>query len=119
MDSGFQLLDSKSFSEELGFRIPIVSGIPDSYSCIPDSKAKDSEFYMQKFPGSRNPDSLTWGERRNMDKYYLFTFVESIEHRLVEKGSRPNKIKWSRPQHQFQFSNTDNFLSKLSKLLVN
>ena len=35
-DTGFQYL-----SVELRFRIPIVSGIPDSLSCIPDSKAKD------------------------------------------------------------------------------
>ena len=42
VDSGFQLLDSRSFPVELGFRIPIVSGIPDSYSCIPDSKPQDS-----------------------------------------------------------------------------
>ena len=26
MDSGFQVLDSRSFSVDLGFRIPIVSG---------------------------------------------------------------------------------------------
>ena len=44
VDSGIQLLDSRSFSGELGFRIPIVSGIPDSYRCIPDSKAQDSGF---------------------------------------------------------------------------
>ena len=43
MDYGFQLLDSKSFSVELGFRIPIVCGIPDS-------KAQDSGFHKQKFP---------------------------------------------------------------------
>ena len=59
VDSGFQLLDSRSFPVELGFRIPIVSGIPDSYSCIPDSKPQDSGFHWQKFPGFRNPDSLT------------------------------------------------------------
>ena len=41
MNTGFQLLDSKSFSVELGFRIPIVSGILDSYSCIPDSTSKN------------------------------------------------------------------------------
>ena len=28
--SGFQLLDSRTLSVELGFRIPISSGIPDS-----------------------------------------------------------------------------------------
>ena len=54
-----------------GFRIPIISGIPDSWSCILDSKAQDSTFYKlkfpgfwlhkQKFPGIRNPDShYTW-----------------------------------------------------------
>ena len=56
MDSGFQVLDSKSFSVDLGFRIPIVSGIPDSYSCIPDSKAQDSGFNKKKI--SNIPDSI-------------------------------------------------------------
>ena len=102
MDSGFQLLDSKSFSEELGFRIPIVSGIPDSYSCIPDSKAKDSEFYMQKFPGSRNPDSLTWGERRNMDRYYLFTFVEVLSIVWLKKARA--RITLNGADHNISFS---------------
>ena len=57
VDSGFQLLDSRSFSVELGFRIRIVSGIPDSYSCIPDSKAQDSGFHKQKFPRFRIPNA--------------------------------------------------------------
>ena len=38
---------SDSFSEELGFRIPIDSGIADSLSCIPDSKAKYSGFHSK------------------------------------------------------------------------
>ena len=62
MDSGFQVQNYRSFSVELGFQIPIVSGITDSYSCALDSKAQDSRFHMQKFPGFRNPDSLTWRE---------------------------------------------------------
>ena len=72
VDCEFQLLDSRSYTAELGFRIPIVRGIPDSDSCIPDSKARipDStsknfprfRILMQKFSGFRNPDSLTWGE---------------------------------------------------------
>ena len=53
VDSGFQLLDSRYFSVELGFRIRIVRGIPDSYTCIPDSKAQDSRFHKQKFPRFR------------------------------------------------------------------
>ena len=46
--AGFQ-----SLSVERGFWTPIVDGIPVSLSCIPDSKAQDSEFYRQKSPGSR------------------------------------------------------------------
>ena len=34
---------------ELGFWIPILSGIPDFLSYILDSKAQDSEFYKQNF----------------------------------------------------------------------
>ena len=37
--AGFQYL-----SVELGFWIPIVSGILESLSCIPDSKTQDSRF---------------------------------------------------------------------------
>ena len=39
-----------SLSVKLGFWIPIVSGIPDSLSCIPDSKDQDFGFHKQKFP---------------------------------------------------------------------
>ena len=52
---------------ELGFRIPIVSGIPDSLSCIPDSKAQDSGFHKPRFPGIRNQDSITWGDSRSRE----------------------------------------------------
>ena len=59
---------------EDGFRIPLVSEIPDSLSFSPVSKALDSGFHsknfldsglhQQKLPGSQNPDSLTWGESK-------------------------------------------------------
>ena len=63
--TGFQ-----SLLVELGYRIPIVSGILDSFSCIPDSKAQDSgstskvfwKFHKQKCPRFRNPYSLTLDE---------------------------------------------------------
>ena len=35
---------------ECGFWIPIATRIPDSLSCIPDTKAQDSRFHKQKFP---------------------------------------------------------------------
>ena len=44
----------QSFSVDwLGFWILIVSGIPDSLSCILDSKAQDSGFHKQNFPEIR------------------------------------------------------------------
>ena len=46
MDSGIQLLGPRSFSGELGFRISIVSRIPDSHRCLPDSKAQDYRLYL-------------------------------------------------------------------------
>ena len=44
--AGFQYL-----SLEPGFWIPIVSEIPDSLSCIPDSKAQGSRFHEQNLSG--------------------------------------------------------------------
>ena len=46
LDSGFQGLDCNLCQQNLdsGFRIPIVSRIPDSLSCIPDSKAQEYRF---------------------------------------------------------------------------
>ena len=49
---GFRILGTgfQSLSMESGFWIPIVSGIPDSLSCILDSKAQDSTFpYMRRW----------------------------------------------------------------------
>ena len=50
--SGFQSLSGK-----LGFWIPFVCGIPDSLSCLPDSKVEDFGFYLAglNFPRSRIP----------------------------------------------------------------
>ena len=45
-------------SVELGFRIPMVSEIPDSLSCFLDSKAQDSGFHKQNLiPGFRFPQA--------------------------------------------------------------
>ena len=46
---GIEIPDS--LSVVLEFRIPIVSRIPDSLSCILDSKAQDSGFHKQNFTG--------------------------------------------------------------------
>ena len=47
--SGFRI--SGTLSVELGFRNPVVRGIPDSLSCNPDCKARDSGLHKQEFPG--------------------------------------------------------------------
>ena len=44
VDSEFQVRDSRLLSLKLGFRIPIISGIPDSLSCFPNSKTHDFGF---------------------------------------------------------------------------
>ena len=50
----------------------------------------------------RNPDSLTWGERRNMDKYYLFTFVEVLSIVWLKKGRA--RITLNGADHNISFS---------------
>ena len=79
VDSGFQLLDSRSFSMKLGlFRIPIVSGMPDS-------KVLDTRFHMQKFPGRSNSDSLTWGELHHSGKsVQTFSIKFSMGNRKLQ-----------------------------------
>ena len=72
VDSWFPVLDSGFFVHETWIPDTNRLWIPDSLSCIPDSKAHDSWFYKQKFRGQRisqpkslgfrNPYSLTWVE---------------------------------------------------------
>ena len=86
MDSGFQLPDSRSFSVELGFRIRIVSGIPDSYTCIPDSKAQDSGFHKQKFPRFRIPNAII-----SRIPEYGFLYMGRLKGRINETA-RANSL---------------------------
>ena len=59
LDSGFHAVDSgfQSYSLELGLRILITSGIPNSLSCVSDSKALDSKFNKKKFPRFKIPQA--------------------------------------------------------------
>ena len=45
----YWVLESRSWNSDSN----CYKGIPDSYSCIADSKAQDSGFHKQKFPRSR------------------------------------------------------------------
>ena len=69
VDFGFKVLDSRFF----------VSGIPDSLSCIPDSKAQDSGFLKQKFPGFGSQEFRTWGEKAAVTKLINCTFFSPIQ----------------------------------------
>ena len=70
--AAFHAVDSGFFVHETWIPDTNRQWIPDSLSCIPDSKAHDSWFYKQKFRGYRisqakslgfrNPYSLTWVE---------------------------------------------------------
>ena len=55
LDSGFQEVNPNSLSVELGFRIPVVGGIPDSLSCIWIPKPR--------IPVSKNKNFLNSGSR--------------------------------------------------------
>ena len=59
LDSGFHAVNSgsHSLSVELGFWIVIVSGIPDSPSCIPDSKAWHLQILQTKSSRIQDMDS--------------------------------------------------------------
>ena len=67
---------------KLGFWIPILIGIPNSLSCILDSKAEGSGLQEQNFPGfrilqaiiSRTEDLLTWSET-----WSFFLFADEDE----------------------------------------
>ena len=61
---------------EIGFWIPIDSGMLDSLNWNPEFKPQDSGFHKQNFYGFQNPDSLTWGVRM-LHQSGLATFSSS------------------------------------------
>ena len=92
----------QSLSVELGFWIPILSGIPDSLSCIPNSKANDSRFNKHNFPGFRIPQakmSNSWipksgfpfmGRKENCDFFCpIWRAVLTMFARLFRHPRRP------------------------------
>ena len=79
-----------SLLEELGVRIPIVSGIPDSLSWIPDSKAQDFRFHQKNFSkvlDSRIQNPLH-GANTNPGNNLKYAVSET--HRFVH--SRPQSL---------------------------
>ena len=83
--NSLQILDFRywtpdSLSAELGFRITIISEIPDSLSWVSDCKAQDSEFQTKNFPGFQIPQAKVsrilefglpyWGDQLLVDNLY-------------------------------------------------
>ena len=70
---------------------PKICGIPDSLSCIPDSKTQDSRFHKQIFPDSgfhkqkllefRNPDSLG-GDIFFINQIELLEYLSELSSRV-------------------------------------
>ena len=81
------------FLVELGFWIPIVSGIPDSWSWVPHFKALDSEFQKQKFPEFQIP------------KAKIFWIPDFTSKNLADSGF-----------HKQKFTGFRNSLSKIAMI---
>ena len=85
MDSGFHRID-------LG-DVQVLDFWFQSLSWFPDSKAHDSGFHKQKFPGFQNPDCFTWdetlkywsgtqislGQRLSWKIYKVYTYASNLE----------------------------------------
>ena len=69
-------------SLELGFGITLISRIPDSLSCIPNSKARDSGFHEQKSSGFHEQKSsgFPWRTERIKKKY------SELNIRCIDRG---------------------------------
>ena len=101
LDSRFHAVDSavpgtgfQSLSMELGFWILIISGIPDSLSCIPDSKAQHFHFHKQNFPDPLNPDSITClGSDRANIQITAYSFLGSWSWLPVLVSSQLDCVK--------------------------
>ena len=102
---------------EIGFRIPIISGIPDSLTVfrntkprIQDSTSKTflySGFCKQNLLRFQNLDFLTWGEKRSRN-------VGSLGHPLQTLKTLNPKTD----QHQFSPNNI-NVSSKNKVMRIN
>ena len=68
---------------ELGFLIPIVGGIPDSFSSIPDSNTQNSGFHKQTFIRFRNPDYLTRASHETTDECVDIELPKSLELQMT------------------------------------
>ena len=64
LDSEFQVLDFGFFVGGLGFQISIVSGLPNSLSCFPNSRIPASTSKHFPHSGFINSDSLSLGKKK-------------------------------------------------------
>ena len=82
----------RSLLEELGVRIPIVSGIPESLSWIPYSKAQDFRFHQKNFSQVSASTSQNFSESRipHMGQ----TRIRETKYAV----SKTHRFVWRRPK---------------------
>ena len=88
----------QSLSVELGFWIIIASGIPDSLSCIPDSKDQGFAFHRQKISWIPLP-----GATSTISNFSKISTIEKQSVSLSQATSFPglfSKKKWEEPWGQ-------------------
>ena len=87
MDSGFQ-----SLSVELGFRTTILSGTPDSLSCIPDSKVQDPDSTAKI---SRNQSGI-------QIPFHWVNYSVAVFSRFKQSAMRISRLLKDRPRSPLQ-----------------
>ena len=97
LDSGFRtarIPDSRDWNLELGFRIPINSGMADFLSCIPDSKAQDftSKFSQILDYTSKNfLDSGIWIPLHEANHRHFFFWNPFTQTKSRQNKNSPKK----------------------------
>ena len=67
----------RSLIAKFEFWIPIFSRVPDSLSCILDSKAQDCGFHKKKLLGFQNPDFLDMEREEEAPAVKVLVFLFS------------------------------------------
>ena len=91
--------------------ILIVSRIPDSLSCIPDSKSQDSKFHKQNFPRFRRPawiqDSNCYWDSGFLELYSGFQSPGfHIPQQKFSTFRNVDSLIWGRPVNALPFKVT-------------
>ena len=99
-----------SLSVELGFRILVLSAIPDSSNCIPDSKAQDSGFYKKRFRDSAFHKQKFPGFPRMLRKSYSSSLSSNSPRCLPTQTWLRNRTGGERRRQTLRDKRDNNFV---------